>query len=75
MRSWNLSGGAAKLEMAAKTLFGAVHDASRAWDDATNRRFQQTYLGPLEPKLRDLLDAIRRLDQVLQSADRACGPT
>jgi hypothetical protein len=64
-----------KLELAAKGLLHAVQEAGGAWNDASYERFRETYIEPLGPKVRELLDAINRMDQVLHSADRACGPS
>jgi hypothetical protein len=73
MRPWDLSSGAAKLELAYKSLKKAAADAHESWSDDANRRFQETYLIPLEPRVREALDAIHRLDQILRDADRECG--
>jgi hypothetical protein len=73
MKTWNLTGGAAKLELAYKSLKKAVHDADAAWNDPASRRFQETYLAPLDPRVREALEAIHRLEQILASADHDCG--
>ncbi len=72
MRYWDLSGGAAKLELALESLQAARAEAGRSWQDAASGKFDETYLLPLEPRLRRALDAIHRLDAVLSEARRAC---
>ena len=73
MKTWNLSGGAARLEMAFKSLKKAADEANEYWHDDASRRFQETYLIPLEPKVRDALDALHRLEQILTGAEHECG--
>jgi len=73
MKTWNLSGGAAKLDLAFKSLKKVASDAHEYWHDNASRRFQETYLTALEPKVREALDAIHRLEQILGSAEHECG--
>jgi uncharacterized protein YukE len=73
MKNWNLSGGAAKLELAFKSLKKAAGDAQEFWHDDASRRFQEKYLAALEPQVRDALDAIHRLEQILSGAEHECG--
>jgi hypothetical protein len=73
MRLWDLNSGAAKLEMATDALLQAAAISLEEWDDQTNRNFQEKYILPLEPRVRKALDAIHRLAEVLEKAERACG--
>ena len=73
MKSWDLTSGAAKLELAMQALVGAVAETERHWDDETYESFRETYLVPLEPKVRMALDAIHTLGTLLARAERACG--
>jgi len=75
MKACDLSGSEARLSLAMKTLAKAIDEADLHWNDQTNRRFHETYLHPLEADVRDALDAIRRLGQVLAVAEHECGPT
>ncbi|MBN2022860.1 MAG: hypothetical protein JW809_08690 [Pirellulales bacterium] len=43
------------------------------WQDDKFREFQETFLDPLEPKIRTLLTSLAELDEVLAKAERACG--
>ena len=72
MKNWELSAGAAKLELAMQSLQRSIAQAEQHWDDPTFEAFRQEYLAPLEPKVRTALDAIHSLDQVLGRAERAC---
>jgi hypothetical protein len=73
MRLWDLNSGAAKLEMAMDALMEAAALSLEEWDDQTNRSFQEKYVLPLEPRVRRALDAIHRLAEELDKAQRACG--
>lgn len=72
MRNWDLTGGAAKLELALKTLRQTATEIEESWDDQNYRRFVETYVIPVEPRLRTMLEAIRRLAEVLDTAERQC---
>jgi uncharacterized protein YukE len=72
MRLWDLTGGAAKLELALKTLRTKAADIGEAWNDEPYARFIETYLEPLEPRMQTMLDAIHRLAEVLNAAERQC---
>jgi hypothetical protein len=72
MRAWDLNTGASILEDALKTLQTARSETAEAWDDETNRKFQEEYLAPLEPRVRRVVDAIRRLADVMVRAQRDC---
>lgn len=73
MRNWDLTSGAAKLELAMQSLQTARAEARQYWNDEAHDKFQETYLAPMEPKLRNLLDAVHRLAEVLANAERQCG--
>jgi hypothetical protein len=73
MRNWDLNSGASKLELAMQAFFAASADAQQYWSDEAQRKFNETYVAPLEPKIRGLLDSINRLAEVLINAERQCG--
>lgn len=72
MRLWDLTAGAAKLELAVKTLQTKAADIGDAWSDEAYARFLETYLEPIEPRLKSMIDAIHRLSDVLNAAERQC---
>ena len=72
MRSWDLAGGCGKLELALKALQTDVAEIGVSWDDEANRQFLETYLVPLEPQVKEFIDAVNRLSVVLASAQRQC---
>ena len=73
MKSWDLNSGTTKLELAMQSLQVAETEVEQYWTDEAYKKFQETYIAPLEPKVRSLLDAIHRLAEVLASAERQCG--
>jgi hypothetical protein len=72
MRLWDLSGGAAKLELAMKTLQTKAANIGEAWSDEPYTRFMETYLEPLEPSMKTMIDAVHRLAEVLSTSEREC---
>jgi hypothetical protein len=73
MRTWDLNAGAAKLELAMKSLTGTSADVAERWSDERNLAFREEFIRPLDPKLRNLSDALHRLADVLATAERQCG--
>jgi hypothetical protein len=73
MRNWDLTSGLAKLDLAMDNLLAASHEAEQYWNDDARRKFQGTYIEPLEPRVRGVIDAVRRLAEVLANAERQCG--
>jgi malonyl CoA-acyl carrier protein transacylase len=73
MRIGDLSGPAAKLELAIDSLRTARQEIAAAWNDPTYAAFHERVFVPLEAKYRRAADAIRRMAQVLEKAERECG--
>lgn len=73
MKLWDLTGGAAKLELALKTLQTKTADIGDVWRDEAYDRFLETYVEPIEPRMKTMIDAIHRLSEVLNTAERQCG--
>ena len=72
MKHADVTAAAAKIELALKafrTTFGAIEPQ---WTDAARRAFQETYVTPLEPNARNMLEAIARLAEVFAAAERQC---
>jgi hypothetical protein len=72
MRLWDLTGGAAKLELALKTLKTKTADIGEAWSDEPYNRFVESYLEPLEPCMKTMIEAVHRLAEVLSTSERQC---
>jgi hypothetical protein len=72
MRIADLTTGAAKLSSAYKILKVRWEDTKEHWHDANRKRFEESYLDPLEPQIAATLEAIGRLAEVLAKAERDC---
>ena len=72
MKTFDVNAGAAKLEMALKTFHTTFAAVDPQWTDAARREFQETHLAPMEPNVKNMLDAITRLAEVLAAAERQC---
>ena len=72
MKSCDLSAGAAKLELAIKSLRTTISAVEQQWNDETHRQFQEAHLAPIEPKVRGTFDAIARMGEVIAAAERDC---
>jgi hypothetical protein len=72
MRMWDLASGTGKMEMSLKALKEASADIAERWNDETNRRFVETYVTAVEPRVKVVLDSIHRLAEVLATAERQC---
>jgi hypothetical protein len=70
VRGGDLSGGASKLALALKHLHLKWDSASESWDDATARAFHKEHIEPLTPKVKETLEAVGRLAEVLARAIR-----
>jgi|YNPBryunderm2012_1023409.scaffolds.fasta_scaffold07365_2 uncharacterized protein YukE len=72
MKVWDLAGGMARIDMAAKTLTAETATVSQLWSDEANRAFVDRYIKSGQTRVRNLLDALRRLNEILAEAERQC---
>lgn len=70
MRVGDLSSGASKLANALKQLNIKWDSASATWDDGRARAFHKDNVEPLLPNVKETLDALGRLAEVLDRAIR-----
>jgi hypothetical protein len=73
MNSADVTGSAAKLELARKTFRTTFDAVDQQWSDAASRDFHETHLKPMEPNIKTMLTAVARLAEVLAAAERECG--
>lgn len=66
------STGRAMLADAIKQLGVAWSRAREHWDDEAARKFEKTYLEPVQPKLRSTQGAMEKLAEATAAARRAC---
>lgn len=74
MKCCDLSSGAAKLDMAIKSLRVTISAVNDRWNDAAQRKFQEEHLAPIEPAVRRMFDEISRIAEVIAAAERDCSP-
>ncbi len=72
MIAGDLVSGATKLSESLKNLMLHWQETKDQWQDVASRRFEEDHLAPLEPKVHLTLDAISRLADVLERAQRDC---
>jgi hypothetical protein len=72
VRIWDLNTAAANLTNAQKALQLVRREAEEAWNDEIHRHFEERFLVPLDLKVKRMLDAIRHLSDVLNTARRDC---
>ena len=70
MKVVDLSGGAAKLALAVKHLGIKWESAKETWNDSTSKAFHKEHVEPLTPAVKETLESIGRLAEVLARAVR-----
>jgi len=72
VKSCDLASGAAKLELAIKSLRTSLSVVEEQWNDETHRKFHENHLAPIEPSVRKMFDAIARIAEAVAAAERDC---
>jgi hypothetical protein len=72
MRKCDLATGAARIRHALENLEVVWGENSQAWNDAVSRRFREQHLDPMIPRLKLALDAIARMDLLMNEVERDC---
>jgi hypothetical protein len=70
MRHFDLSSGAAKMALALKQLDSKWESAKESWNDSTSKAFHKEHIDPLMPDVKQTLEAVGRLAEVLARAAR-----
>jgi hypothetical protein len=70
MKVGDLSGGASKLALSLKQLGIKWESAKEAWNDSTSKVFHKDHIDPLLPAVKETLEAVGRLAEVLARAAR-----
>lgn len=70
MKIGDLSGGASKLALSLKQLNLKWESARDAWHDGTAKAFHERSIEPLTPSVKETLESIGRLAEVLARAAR-----
>ena len=66
----DLSSGASKLALALKHLNIKWDSATDTWNDSTSKAFHKEHIDPLLPSVKETLESIGRLAEVLARAVR-----
>jgi hypothetical protein len=74
VKPFDLITGAARLDNALQVLQAVRLDVMEHWTDQNAQSFDETYLEPLESKVKQLLVVVNHLSEVLSSAHRDCEP-
>jgi hypothetical protein len=74
MKVGDLSGGASKMALALKQLGLKWESAKEAWNDGTSKKFHKDHIDPLLPAVKETLEAVGRLAEVLARAARDVSP-
>ena len=67
MKIGDLSSGASKIALALKHIDIKWESAKESWNDGTSKAFHKEHLEPLPPSVKETLEAIGRLAEVLAS--------
>ena len=73
MKQFDIYPHAAKIQNALDTLHLQWQQTSDYWRDEVQRKFAENHLDPLIPVVKNSLDAIARMGNVLDQAERDCG--
>ena len=74
MRPFDLTSGAARLNNALRVLQSARMEVMSHWTDKNSQSFDETYLEPLEARVKRVLEVADHLSEVLATAQHECEP-
>jgi hypothetical protein len=72
MRKCDLATGAGRVRYALEDLETAWNQISDEWNDSVSRRFREHHLDPIVPHVKLALDAIGRMDLLMDEVERDC---
>lgn len=72
MKSCDLKAGAAKLELATKSLRTTMSAVEQQWTDETHNKFHENHLAEIDPRVKRMFDAIERMNEAIAAAERQC---
>lgn len=72
MRQWDLDTSGAHLRDALDELIIAWQNTTEHWDDSVSQNYCKTHLEPLGPAVKKSLEAVARMQQLLDRAYRDC---
>jgi len=72
MRPWDLDTSAGRLRKSTEALLIAWQETNDAWNDDVSRRFCEQHLEPLAPAMKLTMDAVGRMQQLLNKIQHEC---
>ena len=72
MRKCDLATGASRIRSAWKNVEAVWQEASDEWNDVVSQRFLEHHLEPMIPDVKMALDAISRMDLLMDEVQRDC---
>ncbi len=72
MRPWDLDTSAARLRKATEDLQIAWEQTHDLWQDDVSRSFAERHLDPIGPAMKLTLDAVGRMQQLLNQIQNEC---
>jgi hypothetical protein len=73
IKSVDLYTGSARIRLALENLHHVWQDAADDWNDPVSRAFMKEHIEPLVPVVKTALDAVGRMQMLLDQAQRECG--
>ena len=72
MRPWDLETSAAQLRDAMDELLLAWGRTTESWDDEVSQKYCENYLEPIGPTMKLTLDAVSRMQVLLNQMQQDC---
>jgi hypothetical protein len=72
MKCCDLTSGAAKLELALKSLRITLSVVDQRWNDQTHHKFREEHLAPIDPNVKKMMDAVGRMAEAIAACERQC---
>jgi len=72
MRKCDFSTGAGRIRHSLEMLETVWSENADQWNDAVSRRFGEDHLQPIVPRLKLALDAISRMELLINEVERDC---
>jgi len=70
MRPWDLDTSAAQLRKAMEDLQVAWKTTDEQWQDSVSQKFSETHLQPIGPALKQTLEAVGQMQQLVNQMQR-----
>jgi hypothetical protein len=72
MANAKVSAGANRLKQTVRSLRDQWLSMESTWGDSVRRRFEDRYLGPIEPAVDSAINGLHKLSEVLDQVRRDC---